>query len=375
MTHVYGVKRHCPLTKNLKHFNVLSGYPPDVMHDLFEGIVPRELALCLQVFIKNKYFTLDELNKAIQMFPYKWSDKTDAPQQVPLNFATKKSVGGNAHENWSLLRFLPLLIGSKIPAGDPTWEVLLVLKDIVELVVSHVHTEEMICYLDSKISEHKHRLLQVFPEEKLIPKHHFLEHYPELIRAYGPLVLLWTMRFEAKHSFFKCVVRHTQTFRNILLSLSVKHQLMIAYNHHDSSVVKPILHSTNLATVDVTVLRENIQKALQAKFPDERRIQIANTVCYSGTKYVIGMVLANGSAGGLTDFGELIQIVVVKGTLVFILKSLIAWSVEHLRSYVLEKTDTVKVLEPAELSDMFPLSPYVFSGKSIVTLKRYIYVI
>lgn len=169
--------------------------------------------------------------------------------------------------------------------------------------------------LDSRISEHKHRLLQVFPEEKLIPKHHFLEHYPELIRAYGPLVLLWTMRFEAKHSFFERVVRHTQTFRNILLSLSMKHQLMIAYKHHDSSVVKPILHSTNLTTVDVTVLRENIQKALQAKFPDERRIQIANTVCNSGTKYVIGMVLANGSTGGLTDFGELIQIVVVRALL------------------------------------------------------------
>ncbi len=143
------------------------------------------------------------------MFPYKWSDKTDAPQQVPPNFATKKSVGGNAHEKWSLLRFLPILIGSKIPEGDPTWEVLLVLKDKVELIVSHVHTEETICYLDSRISEHKQRLLPVFPEEKLIPKLHFLENYPELIRAYGPLVLLWTMRFEAKHSFFLSVLSGT----------------------------------------------------------------------------------------------------------------------------------------------------------------------
>lgn len=97
-------------------------------------------------------------------------------------------------------------------------------------------------------------------------------------------------------------------------------------------------------------------------------------MCYSGPKYVIGMILANGSTGGLADFGELIQIVVVVGTFVFILKSLIAWSVEHLRSYVIRRTDTLKVLEPAELSDMFPLSPYVFSGKSIITLKRYIYV-
>lgn len=82
------------------------------------------------------------------------------------------------------------------------------------------------------------------------------------------------MHFEAKHSFFKRVVRHTQNFQNILLSLSIKHQLMIAYSQHDPTVVKPILQSTNLSNVDVTVLREDIQKALQAKFPDERCIQI-----------------------------------------------------------------------------------------------------
>ena len=112
---------------------------------------------------------------------------------------------------------------------NPAWEVLFVLRDIVEPVVSQVHTEETICFLDSKISEHKHRFLMVFPEQRLIPKHHFLEHYPELIRAYGPLVSLWTMRFEAKHSFFKHVVRHTRSFRNILLSLAMKHQLLLGY--------------------------------------------------------------------------------------------------------------------------------------------------
>lgn len=80
--------------------------------------------------------------------------------------------------------------------------------------------------------------------------------------------------------------------------------------------------------------------------------------------------MANGSTGGLADFGELIQIVVVKGTLIFIVKCLSAWSVEQLRN--LEKTCTVKVLEPAELSEMFPLTPYRFGVESIVTLKCYI---
>lgn len=51
--------------ENLRYFNVLSGYPPDVLHDLFEGIVPRELTLFVQVFIEGKYITLENLNKNV----------------------------------------------------------------------------------------------------------------------------------------------------------------------------------------------------------------------------------------------------------------------------------------------------------------------
>ena len=184
---------------------------------------------------------------------------------------------------------------------------------------------------------HRHRFFDIFPQEKLIPKHNFLEHYPELIRAYGPLVSLWTMRFEAKHSFcVLCVVRHTHCFLNILLSLSMKHQFMVAYNQHDSSVVTP-LQATTLSTVTVSVLRQDIQEALEAKFPGETFVQIANSVCYRGTKYTSGMILANGATGGLPDFGELIQIVVVKGIVGFIVKCLSAWSVEHLEAMCLKK--------------------------------------
>lgn len=141
------------------------------------------------------------------------------------------------------------------------------LKDIVELVVSHIHTEETICYLDSKISEHRHRFLQVFPQEKIIPKLHFLEHYPQLIRDYGPLVFLWTMCFETKHSLFKRIVRHTHCCQNILLSMAVKYQLMIACNQHGPSVARPVLQATQLSTVDVTVLRADIRIALEVNFP------------------------------------------------------------------------------------------------------------
>lgn len=76
---------------------------------------------------------------------------------------------------------LPLIVGLLIPEGDPAWQILLTLKDIVELVVAPVHTLETVAYLDFKISEHRDRFLEVFPEETLTPEHHFLEHYPTLI--------------------------------------------------------------------------------------------------------------------------------------------------------------------------------------------------
>ena len=54
LTHCLGVKRQCALTNTLRYFNVFSGYPPDLLHDLFEGIVHLELDLCLKVLIKKK---------------------------------------------------------------------------------------------------------------------------------------------------------------------------------------------------------------------------------------------------------------------------------------------------------------------------------
>lgn len=42
-----GVKKKCVFTKNLSHSHVIFGYPPDLAHNVFEGIIPVELARCL----------------------------------------------------------------------------------------------------------------------------------------------------------------------------------------------------------------------------------------------------------------------------------------------------------------------------------------
>lgn len=124
LNNYHGVKSKCALSEKLTTFNVTSGFPPDIVHDLFEGIVPLEISLCQTVFISKKYFTLDALNKAIEDFPYKWTDKINRPHSIPLTYASRKTIGGNAHENWSLIRFFPLLLGQKVPTDEPAWKLI-----------------------------------------------------------------------------------------------------------------------------------------------------------------------------------------------------------------------------------------------------------
>lgn len=95
---------------------------------------------------------------------------------------------------------------------------------------------------------------------------------------------------------------------------------------------------------------------------------------YTGTTYSTGMILAHGSTSGLSDFIELIQIVVVNGKVVFIIKCLNAWYSEHYRGFELENTRIIKVIESNELSDIFPMAAYSVLGKHMLTLKHYIHV-
>lgn len=211
---------------------------------------------------------------------------------MPQNLSSRKTIGGNAHENWCLLRLLPFLIGPKVPEHEAVWQVLLDLKQIVELVVSPLHSEESIAYLESKISDHRQRYQEVFPNNKLLPKHHYIEHYPQLIQLFGPLVGLWTIRFEAKHSFFKKIMKHTSCFKNVPLSLAVKHQFMIGYHLSSPSIDKSLLDVSEASTVPLDVLKEELAQAFKQRNPFVSEIHIAKNVCSKGIQYRPGMIAA-----------------------------------------------------------------------------------
>ena len=153
------------ITKTHSNFIILTGYPSDVIHDVFKGIVPAELAWCLTLLISQKYLSLETINQYILHF-CKWGDKTNRPHVIPHIFSTKKTIGGNAHENWALLR-LPFIIGHLVPEGEMAWQILLNLKDIAKLVIAPAHTDDSIAYLEGNISQHRQKYQELFPDVQL----------------------------------------------------------------------------------------------------------------------------------------------------------------------------------------------------------------
>lgn len=88
-----------------------------------------------------------------------------------------------------------------------------------------------------------------------------------MIRCFGPLVGLWTMRFEGKHSFFKNVAHHTKCLKNVALTLAKKHQLMIAYHLHSSTPRKPGFEVSGASRVPLEVLKDEVSLPIQQMYP------------------------------------------------------------------------------------------------------------
>ena len=151
----YGIRSDCVLHKCLHYFHATKGFPPDISHDLLEGIVQFELALCFEHFIEKKFLKdIKEINHILTTFCYLYTDAANKPQPLAASAVTRQSIGGNATENRTLLRLFPLIFGSYVPSDDLYWALILCLKEIVEFAFASSMHQSDISYFESKIYDH-----------------------------------------------------------------------------------------------------------------------------------------------------------------------------------------------------------------------------
>jgi adenosine/AMP kinase len=160
----------------LQYFHVCTpGLPPCLGHDLFEGVVQYDLALILKHLCKTGVTTMSikYLNREIQTFSFIGNDARDKPGIV----SDGKTVGGHAVQNWCLLRLLPLFLFTVVNVDDDAWRLLLLLREIVELVCAPKISKNQILYLNRLVKLYLEDRVHLFPDCPVRPKHHYLLHY------------------------------------------------------------------------------------------------------------------------------------------------------------------------------------------------------
>ena len=78
------------------------------------------------------------------------------------------------------------------------WNLLLLLREIVELVRTVNITVDMVAIMNDIIEQYIEERVNLFPADKLKPKHHYLTHYAILTLECSSLIRLWILRFESK---------------------------------------------------------------------------------------------------------------------------------------------------------------------------------
>ena len=70
----------------------------------------------------------------------------------------------------------------------------------MDLVCAPKISANQIAEMHIEIADYLDRRKLLFPDSSMKPKHHYLSHYASLTIKFGPLIRLWTMRFESKHT-------------------------------------------------------------------------------------------------------------------------------------------------------------------------------
>uniref|UniRef100_A0A1X7V448 Uncharacterized protein n=1 Tax=Amphimedon queenslandica TaxID=400682 RepID=A0A1X7V448_AMPQE len=140
-----GSFRNCQQCMSTDDTMKTQGMVPDVIHDVLEGVAPYEVKEMLKVFVGSGTFRLDDLNAFIANFPY-----PDVHSNCKPSCISQTTYHSNdnkiAIQMWVLMRYLPIIIGDKVPVNDPYWDNFLTLLRIMDYILAPIISQDEIAY-------------------------------------------------------------------------------------------------------------------------------------------------------------------------------------------------------------------------------------
>ncbi len=358
-----GIKEDSCLNK-LQYFHVTENTCVDIMHDILEGVAPLEVRLLLRHFIyEEQLFTLELLNHRISGFNYGYENEKNKPSVI-LNLRTSgNAVKQTASQMWCLLQVLPFLVGDLVDKKSQHWHLFILLREICSIVFAPVVTHGLAVFLKELIVEH-HTLFKKLYDRNMIPKHHFMTHYPRMMVLFGPLSQLWCMRYEAKHNPLKRHAHVVGNFKNISKTLSYKHQVQQMYNFKLGDPFSVKMSVTNAYPVTISSLKQSdaVLDNLRSTSDDltlNSTAYVTHTVSVHGHTYRTGSVLPlKIDCKGEPVFGEIIHIIPQADNvsiLMFVRILKVKYFDDHFYVFVVEQTKEYQMISLTSAADARPL--------------------
>ena len=375
---MYGIN-YMSVLDEVPGFSVIEGLPHDIMHDMYEGIVPYEMKLVLCHCVSMKYFSLDEVNE--RMSKYGFVDNKPRPIDPCILRSHETKICQSASQMMTLCQHLPLLIGDKVPQDDVHWTSFLLLLKICNIANSPTLSHDTIAYFRILIEEKLHVFKEVYPNENLLPKHHYMIHYPSQIERLGPLITSWTMRHESKLSFVKRVSRQSN-FKNVCKTVVKKHQFWMCYQlFKDDQLLTPCLtfspkvRSTLLISEDACIQAECLKifpnLMMESEIMHPEWVKIQSSLLREGAFVMTLFDIERPLFGGVVDLLRLESTIIIH-----VQKYIGDIFVLHSNSFLIRPTGELSAIDISTLQDHRPVtvkSSFLATDKGLYAFLPYYY--
>lgn len=354
---------------DINNFDIFSGTPHDLMHILLEGCLPYTIKAMLQYFLNKKTLLLDNLNASIQYFDYSYLDQATKPSQISRNHLLPSGcLRQSASQMWTLSRLLPLFLGNHINHSDSVWQCFITLLQITSFLLSRRISKPGVYFLILMIGNYLKLFKDCFPDKNIIPKQHYLLHLPASTLKLGPNINYWTMRFEAKHSYFKKLA-NCANFKNVSKYMALRHQ-----KHFCMELLGNLKSfSKDVKFGPMCPLNQKHIPGFQTLLPvsvDLQTVKKCNWINVDGQKFKPNCFVYIGLKNELPVFGKVLTLLSKELKPFMYVAIFETTGIENtINAYVLQPKDKFNLIAFSKVLHGEPLAAYTFMSNTVIPIK------
>lgn len=223
----FGVTGPCPLSI-LPYFHPVEGFPHDLMHVLYEGVLNQACGQLLRCLISDFGLDLDEVNRRISLLE-SGREFTVPPNIREDEVLDNRKLSFSSSEMEALCTVLPLVLGDFVSSQNcPQYENFILLLEISASLQCYCFEEKDLNLLNFNIETYHRKLVVLHPKQNggnvTTPKTHSFHHFVSQIRMFGSPRVTWCYRFESANAPIKKTTRQNCNFHNVPMTVATHQQ-------------------------------------------------------------------------------------------------------------------------------------------------------